>query len=217
MLVSLTAVGLIVAGIATYASLRSFLVDRVDRTVTAGAAGDRALARARQARPGRPRRARRGEPGHLRRLGRRRAAWSAGRPIGTRPGETPLPQPDLSAERRDAAAADGGDPFTVSAVSGDTRFRVQLEPLGDGGQMLVVAAPLDEVDDTLHQLLVVELVVAGSVLARDRCSRVSGSSASACGRSGGSSRRRRRSRAAISRSGSRTTTRGRRSAGSAGR
>ncbi len=33
-LVSLTAVGLIVAGIATYASLRSFLVDRVDRTVT---------------------------------------------------------------------------------------------------------------------------------------------------------------------------------------
>ena len=35
--VSLTAVGLIVAGIATYASLRSFLVDRVDRTVTAGA------------------------------------------------------------------------------------------------------------------------------------------------------------------------------------
>ncbi len=39
-----------------------------------------------------------------------------------------------------------------------------LEPLGDGGQILIVAAPLDEVDDTLHQLLVVELVVAGSVL-----------------------------------------------------
>ena len=36
-LVSLAAVGLIVAGIATYASLRSFLVERVDRTVTGNA------------------------------------------------------------------------------------------------------------------------------------------------------------------------------------
>ena len=58
----------------------------------------------------------------------------------------------------------GDEPFTVSAISGDTRFRVGLEPLGDSGQILIVAAPLDEVDDTLHQLLVVELVVAGSVL-----------------------------------------------------
>ena len=40
-LVSLAAIGLIVAGIATYASLRSFLVERVDRTVTGNA---RALA-----------------------------------------------------------------------------------------------------------------------------------------------------------------------------
>jgi two-component system OmpR family sensor kinase len=41
---------------------------------------------------------------------------------------------------------------------------VSLEPLGESGQILVVAAPLDEVDETLHQLLVVELVVAGAVL-----------------------------------------------------
>ncbi|MCY7304436.1 MAG: HAMP domain-containing histidine kinase, partial [Thermoleophilia bacterium] len=46
---------------------------------------------------------------------------------------------------------------------GNTRFRVSLEPLGDSDQILIVAAPLDEVDDTLHQLLVVELVVAGSM------------------------------------------------------
>jgi two-component system OmpR family sensor kinase len=55
-------------------------------------------------------------------------------------------------------------PFTVSAVSGDTRFRVALEPLGDTGQILIVAAPLNDADDTLHQLLIVEIVVAASVL-----------------------------------------------------
>ncbi len=31
-------------------------------------------------------------------------------------------------------------------------------------QLLVVAAPLNDVDDTLHQLLLVEIVVAFSVL-----------------------------------------------------
>lgn len=160
--VSLTAVGLIVAGIATYASLRSFLVDRVDRTVTAGSqAIERSLERGR---PG---------PRGFDTLGAANPGIYIGSvdagdvirwaPIGTRPGETPLPQPDLSVERAKAAAA-RGEPFTVAAVSGGTRFRVRLEPLGVGHQILIVAAPLDEVDDTLHQLLVVELVVAGSVL-----------------------------------------------------
>ena len=160
--VSLTAAGLIVAGIATYASLRSFLVDRVDRTVTAGAQSiERSLGRGR---PG---------PGALDALGEANPGIYVGSvdtggvvrwaPVGTRPGETPLPQPVLSAERA-RGAVDGDEPFTVSAISGDTRFRVSLEPLGDGGQILIVAAPLDEVDDTLHQLLLVELVVAGSVL-----------------------------------------------------
>ena len=161
-LVSLAAVGLIVAGIATYAALRSFLIDRVDRTVTGGAqAIERSLERGR---PG---------PGGFDALGAAnpgiyigsvdaggRVAWA---PIGTRPGETPLPQPDLDAERATGAAV-GGHPFTVSAVSGGTRFRVQLEPLS-GSQVLIVAAPLDAVDDTLHQLLVVEGIVALAVLA----------------------------------------------------
>ena len=42
----LAAVGLIVAGIATYAALRSFLLERVDRTLAASTAGvGRALTR----------------------------------------------------------------------------------------------------------------------------------------------------------------------------
>jgi len=160
--VSLTAVGLVVAGIATYASLRSFLVDRVDRTVTAGAQTiERSLGRGR---PG---------PGTFDALGEANPGIYVGSvdsggvvrwaPVGTRPGQTPLPQPVLTAERA-RAAVEGDEPFTVSAISGNTRFRVSLEPLGGSGQILIVAAPLDDVDDTLHQLLVVELVVAGAVL-----------------------------------------------------
>ena len=85
--------------------------------------------------------------------------WAA---IGTRPGDTPLPQPDLSAKEATAAAADG-DPITVQAVNGDTDFRVQVETLATG-QLLVVAVPLNETQDTLHQLLMVEIVVALAVL-----------------------------------------------------
>ena len=160
-LVSLTALGLIVAGIATYASLRSFLIDRVDRTVTGSAqAIERSLERGRAG------------PAGLDAIGEANPGiyvgsvdaggtvrWAA---IGTRPGETPLPQPGLSAGQATAAAG-GRDPFTVAAVTGGTRFRVKLEPFG-AGQLLVVAVPLDEVDDTLRQLLLVEIVVALSVL-----------------------------------------------------
>ena len=85
--------------------------------------------------------------------------WAA---IGTRPGDEPLPQPNLSAGRAQKAA--NGGPITVSAVKGGTRFRVQLRSLEDSGQLLVVAAPLNEVDDTLHQLVVVEGLVAIAVL-----------------------------------------------------
>ncbi len=162
-LVSLTAVGLIVAGILTYASLRSFLVDRVDRTVSGNA---QALARSLDLRGHL-------DPGDVDALGASNPGVYIGlaasgeqlrwAPVGVRPGETPPPQPDLPVSRATGAEADD-DPFTVHAASGGTRFRVQLERL-QGGQTLIVAAPLDEVDDTLHQLLVVEVVVALSVLA----------------------------------------------------
>ena len=52
----------------------------------------------------------------------------------------------------------------MHAASGDTRFRVQLQPIEGTNQVLIVAAPLNEADDTLHRLLIVELAVAASVL-----------------------------------------------------
>jgi two-component system OmpR family sensor kinase len=160
--VSLTAVGLAVAGIATYASLRSFLVERVDRTVSGNAA---ALARSLEVRGHL-------DPGDIDALGASNPGVYIGlaaagsplqwAPLGVRAGETPPPQPDLPPSRATGAAA-GGDPFTVRAVAGGMRFRVKLEPLR-GGQTLVVAAPLKDVADTLHQLLLVEVIVALSVL-----------------------------------------------------
>jgi two-component system, OmpR family, sensor kinase len=160
--VSLTALGLVVASIITYQQLSSFLVDRVDRTAVASAG---AIARSlERGRPG---------PGGFDAIGSANpglyigAASSTGTitwaAIGTRPGDTPLPQPDLPASRATSAPADAG-PFTVRAVSGDTRFRVKLQPLDGTNQVLIVAAPLNEVDDTLHQLLIVELAVAAAVL-----------------------------------------------------
>ena len=156
--VSLTAVGLIVAGIVTYASLRSFLVDRVDRSAVAAT---RTLERGRFG------------PGGFEALGAANPGLYIGvldadgeirwAPVGTRQGETPLPQPDLSLERARAADA-GGEPFTVSAVDGDTQFRLALGRAGPQGQVWLVAAPLDDANDTLHQLLLVEIVVAASVL-----------------------------------------------------
>jgi two-component system, OmpR family, sensor kinase len=160
--VSLTAAGLIVAGIATYASLRSFLVDRVDRTVTGNATS---LARSLEVRG-------RLDPGDVDALGASNPGVYIGlavsgqplrwAPLGVRSGETPPPQPNLPANRA-TGAEERDHPFTVSAVSGGTRFRVQLVPLR-GGQTLAVAAPLKDVADTLHQLLLVELIVALSVL-----------------------------------------------------
>ena len=162
--VSLTAIGLVVASIVTYQQLRSFLVDRVDRTAQASAdaitqslehgrgPGVEAIPAIASANPGL----------YVGAVANGAVQWA---PIRNRPGETTLSRPDLHADRATAAAATGGRPFTVDAVDGDTRFRVQLEPIGASNQLLVVAAPLTEADDTLHRLLIVELAVAASVLA----------------------------------------------------
>jgi two-component system, OmpR family, sensor kinase len=161
--VSLTAIGLIVAGIVTYQQLHTFLVDRVDRTAEASALaikqslehgrgpGLETIPAVAAANPGL----------YIGGVTNGNVQWAETR---ARPGETSLSRPNLQAGRATAAAASGG-PFTVDAIDDDTRFRVQLEPIGNPGQYLVVAAPLKDADDTLHQLLIVELIVAASVLA----------------------------------------------------
>jgi two-component system, OmpR family, sensor kinase len=159
--VVLAAVGLVVADVVTYTSLHSFLVDRLDRTVTASA---QALARST---------AFRGAPdrGELDQLASSIPNAYVGlvAPDGSvswgfvgRVGTTPPPRPQLPG----GVAAGGEASFQTGAVSGSTSYRVRVEPLpGPSGAALVVAAPLTDVRGTLHRLFLIELLVTLAVLA----------------------------------------------------
>ena len=159
--VLLAAVGLVVADVVTYTSLRSFLVERLDRTVAASA---QALARST---------AFRGQPdrGELDQLASSAPNAYVGliQPSGTvmwefvgRPGEEAPPQPNLTAD----ISAPSEKTLQTGAIHGDTSYRVRVEPLpGLSGYGLAVAAPLTDVHGTLHRLFLIELLVTLAVLA----------------------------------------------------
>jgi two-component system, OmpR family, sensor kinase len=141
-LVVLAAIGLGVAGIATYGALRSFLLDRVDDQL-AGAL--------------------------------RRPVASARAVILPAGGYYEIRNANgVVVQRADAFLVDSAPPalpqnlplgpFTVHATSGGNRYRVASEPIA-GGRTLIIALPLEEMQRTLGRLLVVELIVAGAVLA----------------------------------------------------
>jgi two-component system, OmpR family, sensor kinase len=73
------------------------------------------------------------------------------------PGDIP-PAPDLPARLH------SGEYTTVGAVSGDGRYRVYAASAFTGAALTVVAVPLGDTDQTLHQLLLVESLVIGGVL-----------------------------------------------------
>jgi len=61
--------------------------------------------------------------------------------------------------------ANAGEAVTVPATGGDGRWRVAVQPLGDGsGGSVVVAASLDGIDSTIRQLRGIDLVVSVVVL-----------------------------------------------------
>src|SRR5205085_6157781 len=71
------------------------------------------------------------------------------------------PQPRLSQSR--AAAAKEEANVTLGS-SGPTHYRAHFEAFPDGSK-LIVAAPLNEVDASLHHLLLIELLVSLGVVA----------------------------------------------------
>jgi two-component system, OmpR family, sensor kinase len=93
--------------------------------------------------------------------GERRSA--TGKPLGHATlsyGQTTLSPPDLS------SGLEPGELTTVDSKSGsDTRYRVYSQPGPGGVGSLVVAVPLRETDQTLHRLLLVEVLVIAGVLA----------------------------------------------------
>jgi two-component system OmpR family sensor kinase len=159
--IALATVGLAVANVVTYASLRSFLLDRTDQELRESTGGV-----ARELEHGCPTDGRpvRGiSPGTTIQL-RSEDGSVVCSLQATGFGEEAPPGPDLPAE---IAAPEGEGPgsertFTVGAVEGDGRYRVQVSNEREG--LLVVAAPLADVDATLGRLIRIEAVVTAVVL-----------------------------------------------------
>jgi two-component system OmpR family sensor kinase len=169
--VLLAAVGLAVADAATYVSLRSFQLDQVDAALDAGHVQVEHMAY--------PPVHGFGGDGSTGPQGDGPPAqgidWYAVTTLGGQvvskgflvaSGESPpkLPRhvslPDAPSHGPERVAY-----FTVSAASGDDSYRVRasIDPLRPG-RVLFVAASLNAVNDTLHRLLLVELLVSVAVL-----------------------------------------------------
>ena len=176
----LAAIGLVAADAATYASLRSFMLDRVDKTLEAGHAQVEHIA----------------FPQPAQGQGQGSGRGPTGQPPGDGGGGPPAQgidwyevrtlgggvvrsgfivgggsAPKLPAEIRLPAAGGGPDAeratyFTVSSTSGSASYRVRasIEPQ-QPNRVFVIATKLNDVLGTLHRLLLIELVVTIGVLA----------------------------------------------------
>jgi two-component system OmpR family sensor kinase len=160
-------IGLLVADAATYASLRSFLLTRVDRTLDDDhRAAERLVTRGGPDGFGGPGPG--SGPGVFVQLRSGDGTVLYTSEISHFPGTTAPPPPKLPESiSAPASSAPGGDRvtyFTVPARSGGERYRVRASLEPGSGVMLVLATPLSDAEDTLQRLLWIELVVTLGVL-----------------------------------------------------
>ncbi len=155
---ALTSIGIAIAGVATYTSLRSFLVDRLDQDLEAASAS---VAR-----------------DLLRQRGEAFEGVFGPRPRGARPGQA-LPRGtvwELRSEKGDQliGTRDVALPtrLPVGIATSDLRgvgaYRFNVVPVRDtSGQdiALVVGIPMGDVNDTLQRLLLISLLVGALALA----------------------------------------------------
>jgi two-component system OmpR family sensor kinase len=180
-LLALTAAGLLVLDLVSYAALRSYLIDRVDQQAQEAAlpAAARLLAGtggpfqltvppAGEGGPGEPPGLSTPPPGSYAELRTADGAVIASRffPVD----ETGLPTPDLPDSIEPSGSLDPGSPmgtpFEVGPSSGSgSGFRVIALTVPENGDTLIVAVPLTEVDRTLDRLQRIELIVSLAVLA----------------------------------------------------
>ncbi len=71
--------------------------------------------------------------------------------------------PDLTVG--DVVSHLGGGPFTVSAQESALRYRAVVRAEGRGNRTLVLALPLEDVDETIDRLLAIEAMAAAAILA----------------------------------------------------
>jgi two-component system OmpR family sensor kinase len=166
--IALAAIGLVAADVATYSELRSFLLGRVDSTLN-------------QVHPG----VEDAVFGHGHDRGPEDATvpndcveirnvaggvfrgWNCGRPFpGAKAASPPnVPSAISLPARANTAEGDHVRFLTVSSVNGETRYRVRASIEGDFPDfVLLIAAPLSSEDNTLHRLLLIELLVTAAVL-----------------------------------------------------
>lgn len=164
-LVGLVAVALLVADAATYFSLRSFLVARVDQQLEEArvAVGFDLAAQIQGPKlplDGDSRRARLLPPGTYGEL--RDAAGETLAAVTYTYSDVEQPTPALPEPLPSA-----GVTFFTTGASGDesVRFRVFVQGFPDAGQVFIVAVPLTDVQQTLRRLLLVELLVTVLALA----------------------------------------------------
>ena len=151
----LATVGLVAADLATYSSLSSFLLDRTDSSLDQTA---HAISR-----PGRgneePRIAPPGTVVQVRSLDGATVVATVARPA--LPGYA-APSPDLPATidpPTDTPGAEAVSYFTVGSAGDGDRYRVRASIEDGATGMLVVASSLEDVDSTLHRLLLIEALV----------------------------------------------------------
>jgi two-component system OmpR family sensor kinase len=151
---ALATVGLLAADIATYSSLSSFLIDRTDSSLRDTAHSI--------SQPGSDLGTRIAPPGtvvQVRSLDGATVAATVARPA--LPGYA-APAPKLPATIRppkETAGPEAVSYFTVGSATDGGRYRVRASIEDGATGMLVVATSLEDVDSTLHRLLLIEALV----------------------------------------------------------
>src|SRR5438105_6954570 len=173
----LAAIALLGADVATYASLRSFLLSRTDSSLETD---HRAVESVLQSAGSSCDEVARSVPGASVQLRTRktgqvvcstgvadlsRLPGSGARPRPGPPPERPPPRLPATISRLSAKGSEPTRYFDAPATEGGTRYRVRASLDPGISYMLVVATPLDDVYSTLHRLLLVELLVTAAVLA----------------------------------------------------
>ena len=170
---ALATVGLIAADLATYTSLRSFLIDRTDASLQA--AHQEVEADLLGTGPEAP-----SDTGSLQNLTRslpglyietRNSAGKttfSGQVAEFANTETPPSAPRLpksiSLRPPSPGQPDRVSYFTVGSAKGDVRYRVRASVDPGSTSLLILATSLSGVDGTLHHLMLIELLVTGAVL-----------------------------------------------------
>jgi two-component system OmpR family sensor kinase len=173
--IAIAAVGLVAADVATYRALSSFLLDRVESTLNAVHPGIEAALFPRQGPGPGPGGDLRGLfnsiPGNCIEVRRPNQAILAAACI-PRFGQTsasPGPKLPASVTLPKTANTPDGDRvtfFTVPALTGGGSYRVRASVEANApNRILLIAAPLNDVNSTLHRLLLIELAVTAVVLA----------------------------------------------------